>query len=345
MRFEPDIDRGRLIEAVRTAYGVSARSIEFLPLGFGACYDLTATDRRYFLKVWPYARLGTPLAEAQLASLALSDAIGIHVPALGVPRPRPTLGGALHADLDGVPLALFDYLEGDAGTRWSLDTHAAIGRAFAALHGATALLAPLVSRRESFDVPWEADLRSTLARLATLAGAGPEARPGLLSARAWVHAHGADVDAQLARLHALTSRARALGGPFVLCHTDLHANNVLVDLEGGMHLLDWDDAKLAPPEHDLWASLWEPNGESGGLRACTEAYRDAGGVAPLHLEHFACYLLRRYLEDAAVCLRALASPDADPRDDDHWLEGLRGWGATRWSRLDATLEVVATALT
>ncbi len=340
MRFEPDIDRGRLLDAVRSAFGIAALDLEFLPVGFGASYDLRAAEGRYFLKVWPYAPLGSAVAEAQIASLALSDAIGAHVSALGVPRPLPTAQGSLHADIEGIPLALFDYIEGAAGTPWTLERHAAIGRAFAALHRATPLLEPLVTRREAFEAPWEAELRSVLS---TITSADP-GRPSLEAARSWVIEHGVDVEAQLSRLHVLASQARALEGPFVVCHTDLHANNVLVDLEGRMHLLDWDDAKLAPPEHDLWASLWQPNGESGGLGACISAYRDAGGIAPLHLDQFAFYLLRRYLEDATVCLRALASPDADPRDDDHWLEGLRGWGAERWSRLDATLEVVASAL-
>ncbi len=38
---------------------------------------------------------------------------------------------------------------------------------------------------------------------------------------------------------------------WVLCHTDIHAGNLLLEANGALHLTDWDDPMLAPKERDL----------------------------------------------------------------------------------------------
>jgi Ser/Thr protein kinase RdoA (MazF antagonist) len=57
---------------------------------------------------------------------------------------------------------------------------------------------------------------------------------------------------------ALVDRADRMGRelaaepfPRVLCHTDLHTWNVLVDAGRRPWIVDWDEAVLAPPERDL----------------------------------------------------------------------------------------------
>ena len=34
----------------------------------------------------------------------------------------------------------------------------------------------------------------------------------------------------------------------VLCHTDAAGDNLLVDHDGALAILDWDEATIAPPE-------------------------------------------------------------------------------------------------
>jgi Ser/Thr protein kinase RdoA (MazF antagonist) len=279
----------------------------------------------------------------QLASLALSHALHQRVPSILLPHPLQTRTGALSADLDGVPIALFDFIEGETHPPRTPALDRAVAHALATLHRSAPLFEDFPLRREAFELPSEPDLRRYLEVAARIE---PSARPGLVALRAWVDEHGPDMLAQLERLHALQPQVREIDAPLLLCHTDLHGNNVLRTPSGEVYVLDWDDAKLAPPEHDLWIALGEHavGGEVATVRAFFEAYRAAGGDAPLHLQHFDFYLLRRFLEDATISIGRLLAADADPRDDEDLLRALDDWGATRWLHLDDTLEVVAAAL-
>ncbi|MEV0803922.1 phosphotransferase [Kribbella sp. NPDC050281] len=71
--------------------------------------------------------------------------------------------------------------------------------------------------------------------------------------------------------HLLTARPPEPVGPRVICHGDPHLGNVLVDDD--LHLIDWDDVILAPPEQDLMFML-------GGM----------GDVGPTHPEHLDAFL-------------------------------------------------------
>jgi spectinomycin phosphotransferase len=37
----------------------------------------------------------------------------------------------------------------------------------------------------------------------------------------------------------------------VLCHADIHTNNLLVEPNGALWVVDWDETRLAPRERDL----------------------------------------------------------------------------------------------
>jgi spectinomycin phosphotransferase len=56
----------------------------------------------------------------------------------------------------------------------------------------------------------------------------------------------------LARAEELGRRFAATNPPFVICHADIHTNNVLVDEDDhGIWVTDWDEAVLAPRERDV----------------------------------------------------------------------------------------------
>ncbi len=59
-------------------------------------------------------------------------------------------------------------------------------------------------------------------------------------------------------IHRLVDRAEQLGQKlqnqspkFVLCHSDIHGGNVLIDGNDTIYIVDWDDPIMAPKERDL----------------------------------------------------------------------------------------------
>ena len=62
----------------------------------------------------------------------------------------------------------------------------------------------------------------------------------------------------ISNIRHLVDRAELLGEklqreslPLVLCHSDIHAGNVLLDKRSHTYIVDWDEPMMAPKERDL----------------------------------------------------------------------------------------------
>jgi Ser/Thr protein kinase RdoA (MazF antagonist) len=138
----------------------------------------------------------------------------------------------------------------------------------------------------------------------------------------WIRDRRTEIEAQLDRLERAIERARAVPRPCVICHTDFGGHNALMDDETGdvVAILDWDYARLAPREHDLWAAFEEPD---------PNVYLDAyGRDVDLDGAHLEYALLARGVRDAAARLET-------ERDR----KGIDTWGFGRWRQLDHNLEL------
>jgi aminoglycoside phosphotransferase (APT) family kinase protein len=339
VRYEPDIDRDKLVRAIGAAYGVTVSDLHFIPVGFAAaCYRLQAGNTALFLKLWPgcLEHSRPQLVTRRNRGLRLARALYV----LGIyPRVAyPLLTGrdGLTAAYAGGEFAVFPFLEGAAPPAvWPVALQDEWARTLALIHRATPSLADVLPERERFEFGFEADLRRGLNLLASL---GPDARPGLSRAQRLLQAGQRDIDAQVARLVDLRHAVRRLGSPFVLCHTDMGGDNLLVDDAGRLYVLDWDEATVAPPEHDLHEARWI------GLERILRTYREAGGAAPLHLDHFAFYILRRALGDMTARFTRILTINATDEEDDDAIFGIEEWGFRQWAALDETLAGIAEAL-
>lgn len=140
-----------------------------------------------------------------------------------------------------------------------------------------------------------------------------------------------DVEAELAAvwkehqdvITRLLTRPPEPSGRRVVCHADPHLGNVLLD--GQVHLIDWDDVVLAPPEQDLMFML----GGMGSLGPTTPeqlaAFFTGYGDIELDQDAVTYYRHTRALEDVSLWAeQAITGPDREECVD--ILRGVLGAG-------------------
>ncbi len=102
------------------------------------------------------------------------------------------------------------------------------------------------------------------------------------------------------RTQRLAEELRRAAPPFVLCHTDLHAGNLLLSGDGRLFIVDWDAPLLAPRERDLMY----PGGGQGFLGRSPEEeerlFFEGYGDVRVDRRALAYYRLERIVEDLAI---------------------------------------------
>jgi spectinomycin phosphotransferase len=64
-------------------------------------------------------------------------------------------------------------------------------------------------------------------------------------------AHQPTIDTAVATLKKLAVVLQSQTLPYVICHADLHARNLIRDRAGQVFVIDWDEVMLAPKERDF----------------------------------------------------------------------------------------------
>ena len=63
--------------------------------------------------------------------------------------------------------------------------------------------------------------------------------------------HRAVIHRLVDRAESLSRKIREQSPEFVLCHSDIHGGNVLIEGNGALYIVDWDEPIMAPKERDL----------------------------------------------------------------------------------------------
>lgn len=242
---KPNLPDGKITACLHQHYSLVIAQVQFLPLGYDSSawvYRVeSTTGDAYFLKVrrgelYPPAFLIPPY----LISHGIPQAVA----------PLPTINQGYWADLEDFHLILYPFIEGDSGLRLGMSEEQwrVYGTCIKRLHS-TRLPSELAEQipRETFVSTWLPKFRALHQEVMVNEYTDPLKR----ELAAFWRGKRREIEAICNRVDELSQTLPRDAGEFVLCHADIHTGNVLLDRQGGLHIVDWDQPLLAPKERDL----------------------------------------------------------------------------------------------
>ncbi len=305
------IEAEQLIRALNAEYGLDITAITFLPKGEEA-YSYVADGQagtRHFVRAQPAADPAA-LEAVFAATSALHARCGLR----SVVAPYPTRRGTFTWRHVGYTVAVFPFIDGVTAYEHHLTDEGVAHAAalIAALHTSSQTCDVPLAHRETFANPFEAPI---LRALRAAADPGPRANDYQRRVHRLLLAEQADIHAALAAMRRLQATAQRLDLAWVPTHGDPNLDNILVDTRGSLHLTDWGEIALGPPERDLF------HFQGDRFELFLRHYLAAAGPVRLHEMLFEFYVYRWALQEIADYTTRILFRNTDPREDEHaWTE-------------------------
>jgi spectinomycin phosphotransferase len=252
----------RSVVSVLRSYGLKTAEATFLPSGDAnsAVYCVDAGGIRYFLKL----RCG------DFDEIAATVPEYLHsqgIIRLMAPIPATTGQPWIHAH--GFDWMLYPFFEGKTGFERPLSqaNWIALGETMRRVHAT--ILPPDIAWRVP-QVSYSSQYRDVV-RALDKGVADPHSFGDPVAAQVaefWTKNRG-DIRTVVERAGQLAEKMRGRAGAPVLCHSDLHAGNVLVGADDALTVVDWDSPVFAPKERDLMFI-------GGGIGGAWNDFRETG---------------------------------------------------------------------
>ena len=284
-------------DCLNTDYGIANPTLIYLPLGADTdaeVFKATADDRSYFVKV----KRGHQY-DVSVALISLLREAGIHQ----VISPVPTVDGELTCDLKEYTITVYPFVDAKDGFCSELieDQWVTLGKVLKQIHEFK--VPPSIRariRKENYTPKWRRIVPSLNELIA-----GPLSGDEIaLKLQAFMKEHREEITRLVDRAEALSEKAQKLAPEFVLCHSDIHGGNVLIDENGDIFIVDWDEPIWAPKERDLMFigggvnNTWNDPHEE-------EAFYRGYGETKVNKIILAYYRHERIVEDIAILGQAL----------------------------------------
>lgn len=292
-----------IIDCLKANYDLAITALILLPLGAdmnASVYKAeTQSSQSYFVKL----KRGHSY-DISVAILAMLQASGIQQ----IIPPIKTTNGELTQHIGDSTLTVYPFVNGQNGFCYNLTDNQwiALGKILKQVHEFD--VPPSVKdliRKETYSDKWRKAVRSLYSHIDGNLN-GDEAA---LQLRAFMGERREIIHHLVNRAEALSQKVQEQSPEFVLCHSDIHGGNVLIDEEGSIFIVDWDDPIMAPKERDLMfigggvANVWNNPREE-------ECFYKGYGKTEINRTILAYYRHERIVEDIAEYGQALLlTPD------------------------------------
>lgn len=251
-------------------------------------YKAITSTSSYFVKV-----RRDPGGNVGLAILELLKLAGVQP----VIQPVKTIQNQLIQTIGNFSLVVFPFFDGKNGfdRNFTDSQWINLGKALKQVHNVEvpSILQSRI-RRENYSPKWRKFVKSMYGRIE--AGIDSDEIGSRLVQ--FMINHKPTIFRMIDRAEQLSYRVQTISAPFVLCHSDIHAGNVLVDQNEQIYIVDWDEPIWAPKERDLMfigggvAGVWNQPREE-------KLFYEGYGQTSIHPEIRAYYRYERIVEDIA----------------------------------------------
>ena len=314
---KPDLQDEKISACLQVEYGLNVVQVAFLPLGADlntAVYRVvTENETSYFVKL----RSGVFDETSVALPKFLSDQ-GIEQ----IMPPLATKTRQLWASLDGFKVILYPFVEGCNGYEVDLSERhwGDLGAALKRIHTAQVPLA-LSSRirQETYAPQGRKTVKAFLERVEKDIFDDPIA----IRLATYLKTKRVVILDLVGRAEGLARALQVQSPEFIVCHSDIHAGNILVGANGALYIVDWDEPILAPKERDL---MYIGGGLMGNGRTPQEEetlfYRTYGQtqIDPVALAY---YRYERIVQDIAVYCEQLFLTNEGGEDREQSLHYLK----------------------
>ncbi len=295
---KPDLQDEKIAACLKENHGLVVSQIEFLPLGAdmnAAVYRVVADDEKpYFVKL----RMGNFEETAVTLPKFLSDA--------GIPNiiaPLANQSRQLWSEVESFKLILYPFIEGRDGYEIDLSVRhwVEFGTALKRIHNETIPSQITANiQRETFSPQWRKSVKSYLAGVER--DVFPVNDSVAQKVAALLKSKSREIIALIQQTELLAKQIKSQASEFIVCHSDIHAGNILIDSSDKLYIVDWDNPIFAPRERDL---MYIGGGQFANKRTANEEenlFYEGYGYADLDQAALAYYRYERIIQDiAAYC--------------------------------------------
>jgi spectinomycin phosphotransferase len=293
-----------MLSCLSRHYNMDVIALTCLPLGAdmnAAVYKVETHDEAFFfVKV----KRGE---QSNIEILELLRAAGIQQ----IIAPLKTIHGQTTQRIENFSLSVYPFVEGQDGFQRDLSAvqWVLLGATLRQVHHVVVPLEIQAHlRRESFSPRW----REAVGALYRHREAGLKGDEFALRLLALMRERKPEILCLVDRAEQLAKELTQQSHQFVLCHSDIHGGNVLMQGNDSLYLVDWDEPIMAPRERDLMfigggvANVWNRPRE-------VELFYEGYGNTTVNTALLSYYRHERIVEDIALLGRELLLTKAGDR--------------------------------
>ncbi len=287
-----------IIDCLKTYYGIVVVKLTFLPLGA----DMNASVYKAETQKQPPCFVKLKHGHFQDISITIMELLH-HAKIQQIIPPIKTIHGHSTQRIDNFTLIVYPFIEGQDGFSRSLtdEQWLILGKTLRKIHEIDVPCSiQNCIRRETYSSKWREAVRSIYPHL-KVDLIGEEIAVTLL---AFMKEHLEVIQRLVDRAEQLAKKLHHEPTKFVLCHSDLHGGNILIDKTNNPYIVDWNEPIIAPKERDLMfigggvGNVWNQPFEE-------EFFYKGYGKAEVNRTILAYYRHERIVEDIALYSQSL----------------------------------------